>query len=344
MRINLINYYWIFLFIGAIIFIVSKKSKVTNVEVNEYLDKQSTDCLKGLSVLIVIFHHIALFSSKHNTYYNIFRNAGFLAVSIFLFVAGYGLMVQYLKKENYLKGFWRKILNLYLVFFVSNIVVTAINNLFLNTRYGIRDVLISSISFRFANERELWFVAVMIFMYFSFYIAFKFFKGKTGIVFIIISTIVYIILCKKFNRGSWWYNTSICFTIGIIFAIYKDRIYEMYQKRYTIKLIILLAFFGICMFLLHKKYWDIQYITPIVFITLITLLLLKFKLNSKVITFINNISFEMYLVHLIVLKVAFKEQSVRSSIYVVLLFPIMILLALIVQYICKYIKKIFRLV
>ena len=201
----------------------------------------------------------------------------------------------------------------------------------------------SSLGFKFANERELWFVAVIIFMYCCFYIAFKFFKVRTGIIFIIFSTIVYIMLCKNFNKGSWWYNTSICFSIGIIFAMYKERIYEIYKKRYLIKLVIIGALFGICMVLLHKKHWEVQYVTPIIFIILTTLLLCKLKLKSKVITFINSISFEMYLVHLIVLKVAFEEQIVRSSIYAVLLFPIMILLALMVHYICKYITKAFRL-
>lgn len=308
----------------------------------DFLKKSNTDILKGLSIIVVILSHIALFTKTGGLVHKVFINSGFLAVSIFLFVSGYGLIIQSSKKENYLKGFYKKVLYLYLVFVISNIVVTILNNLFLNTSYGIKDIIISSLKFKFANGRELWFVAIIIFMYINFYVAYKLFKGKTSLLVVLIGTALYIALCKIFGKGTWWYNTAICFTIGILFSIHKEKIEKFYKSKYWIKLIMVFFMFSISMILYTKKVTQLQYIIPIILIALITMILMKIELKSISMNFINRISFEMYLTHLIVLKILFKDSIPINSIYLVLAFPVMIILSIITQYIIKFIAKIIK--
>ena len=325
------------LLFGLLIF----KSKYMKLN-NDYLSKNNTDIIKGISVLMVILCHIAMFSITDGMIKRIFLNSGILAVAIFIFVSGYGLMSQLLKKENYLKGFWLKILNLFIIFIVSNIAITIISNLFLKTHYNIKDILLSSLQFNFSNGRELWFVACIIFMYISFFISFKLSKHK-GIIGVIISTFIYVFICKLVGKGAWWYNCASCFSLGVLFAMYKDKILNFYKKNYYIKGILVLFLFIVSMLLYIKGSSSMQFLIPIIFVILVTIILVKVKLQSNIFLYLNKISFEIYLTHLIVLQVAFQNLVERNSIYLLFLFLIMVILSLIVQRICKLILKILRL-
>lgn len=313
------------------------------VKVNDaYLSKNNTDILKGISVLVVIFCHIAMFCTNNSIMKTIFINSGILAVSIFFFTSGYGLMVQYMKKENYLKGFWKKIFKLVLLFLISNIFTTIVANVFLNVNYGIKDIILSSLKFQFSNGRELWFVACIIFMYISFYISFGKLKSK-GFIGIISLTIIYVIICILLGKGNWWYNCVYSFPLGMLFAKYNKEILDFYKRNYFLKLIISLTLFLTVMYLYIKGYVILQYVIPLLFVLFVTLVLIKVKLKSRIFLFLNNISFEMYLTHLVILQVAFCEPISRDSIYLVLLFPIMILVAILIQRICNLLLKLFRL-
>ena len=79
------------LIFGLLIF----KSKYMKLN-NDYLSKNNTDIIKGISVLVVILCHIAMFSVNDGMIKRIFLNSGILAVAIFIFVSGYGLMSQLL--------------------------------------------------------------------------------------------------------------------------------------------------------------------------------------------------------------------------------------------------------
>lgn len=307
----------------------------------EFLSKSNTNIIKGVSVILVILCHISMFTKNDSIMPKMFINTGLLAVAIFFFASGYGLMSQFQRKENYLKGFiLNKIIRLYLIFFISNIIVTIINNIFLGTGYGIKHIIISSLYGNFANGRELWFVVAILFFYLSFYVAFKFLKDKGSIISICIAPIIYIILCKFLGKGTWWYNTAFCFVVGVLVSIYKDNVFNFLKEKYVLNLAISLISFVITMFFYTRGYNKLQFIIPIIFIYLVCVLLMKVGLKSKSMSFINKISLEMYLVHLVILQVAFKDGIARDSIYLVVLFPVMILLSVITKLICDNTFKI----
>lgn len=340
MKIILTNYYLLYLLLFIIFISFVKSSNIAESGYNKYLSKNITDSLKGFSVLVVIFSHIALFSVNKNIFVTIFKNSGFLAVALFLFVSGYGLTEQLNKRENYLKGFiFNKIIRLYLIFFISNIIVTILNNIFLKTNYSAKNILSSSLYMNFANGRELWFVAAILFLYLTFYLSFKLFKDKFSNISICIAPIFYIILCKLLDRGTWWYNTCFCFTIGVLVSIYKEKVFHFFKSKYLLNFAISLIGLVGLMFFYIRGHSAFQYIIPIVFIWFICILTLKIEPKSKSMQYINKISFEMYLVHLIILQIAFKDEIQRRSLYLIATIPIMIILSIITKWICDNIFK-----
>ena len=72
--------------------------KITSYN-KDYLSVQQTENLKGIFILLVLFHHLNIFAGVGDIY-NFFSNAGFI------FISGYGLMYQFEHKGRaYVKSF-----------------------------------------------------------------------------------------------------------------------------------------------------------------------------------------------------------------------------------------------
>lgn len=333
-----------FFIIVIVPFLLLGKSKIFKLSTynNKYLAKNNTDIFKGLSVLIIIIHHLSLFLINDGIFKTIFSRMGFLAVSIFLFLSGYGLMFQFTrKKEGYFKGYFKsKILRLYLIFFCANVISTLIGNVFLNNKYNIMDVIKSSLLMNFADGRVLWFVAVILYFYAFFYIAFKFFDKNTAILIMFVSSGIWIIVNVFLNHGAWFYNAAICFPLGIIVAKYNEQIFKVAEKYYLLLLLGNSSLFLLSMVLYIKGKDKLQFVIPVVFIMLILLTLIKVNLKSKSLIFMNSISFEFYLLQIIILNVVFQTKNTMSSLYFFVAFAITVIASKILNMFVGYLFSI----
>lgn len=288
------------------------------------LDKQTTDSLKGLSAIVVMLYHLTFYSNS-KILSLLFTNTGQLAVAVFLFMSGYGLTVQHQKKgEGYFKGFWlNKIFRLILIFLISDVIVTIINNIFFGTDFGVLSIIKSAVRFCYPNGRELWFVAIIIFCYICFYIGKKYFDGN--LLWTALCPCIYIFACFIANRGSWWYNTAFCFVIGELVAFYKKQIdgilLNFYAGAFTCSIILFLAL----EYLYRNGINQLQYFCPVIFLFALYLLIMKVQIDSRVLQFINRMTFELYLVHLIVYKMFFDNGQPEIYLYVVMYIIILLL-------------------
>ena len=84
-----------------------------------YLDKPTTDWIRGVAILIIVIHHGVQHYNGFQFLYP-FQALGYGAVAVFLLLSGYGLGVQYQRKVNYLQNFLdSKILRLYITFWCA---------------------------------------------------------------------------------------------------------------------------------------------------------------------------------------------------------------------------------
>ena len=78
--------------------------------------------LRGFFMLLIVFHHISQLLAVPGSL-KLFQGIGILCVSFFFFQSGYGVMKNYLQKENYMHGFlFRRFCKLLLPFFLCNLV------------------------------------------------------------------------------------------------------------------------------------------------------------------------------------------------------------------------------
>ena len=83
--------------------------------------------LRGFFMLLVVFHHISQLLAVPGSL-KLFQGIGILCVSFFFFQSGYGVMKNYLQKENYMHGFlFRRFCKLLLPFFLCNLVFLCVN-------------------------------------------------------------------------------------------------------------------------------------------------------------------------------------------------------------------------
>ena len=83
-----------------------------------------------------------------------------------------------------------------------------------------------------------WFVDIIILMYILFYISFRVFSNKT--IAILVNTVLiifYIVLAIKLEYGFWWYNSSLPFVLGLLWAKNKENIDRLLKKYYFIPLV-----------------------------------------------------------------------------------------------------------
>ena len=85
---------------------------------NDYLGVNSTNGLKGLLALGIVFHHLSQWVTTGTEFVN-FKYMGTYIVSVFFFISGYGLYVQNNRKEDYLDNFLSKRLSKILTPFIA---------------------------------------------------------------------------------------------------------------------------------------------------------------------------------------------------------------------------------
>lgn len=184
----------------------------------------SVNATKKLQVVLACFIVLAHLSQMlHVPYLRLCTSCGGVAVALFFFISGYGLISGLLYKENYLGNFLNKRAGKILIpFVIASILYLCI--LFINGK-NIKGVDISVLHWDFFILPYSWYVEQIIVLYMIFYITNRFVQNKIiGIG--IISLIVFAYTLTKFyNDGKpFEYESTNCFSLGMCISFYEKKI------------------------------------------------------------------------------------------------------------------------
>lgn len=305
----------------ALLFLVLSKTKVVmplNSFNDDFMAVKNCNLYKGFFALIVILHHISQRVSI-GTLPPDFTRVGYLAVAVFLFLSGYGLQKQNLKKPDYSNGFLLKRIPAILIPYV---IMTFVYWLIYTLLGDVRSFATIWHNFIANGDPIVWFswyVVCILYFYITFYILMKIFKtNRVGTVFgSIVFCALYIFICQKLGFELWWYQTSFVFVLGIAFSSYEESIIKFIKKYYVAVLLFSLAFFVV----LAKHKWEIYWLVPsletelllvavlsFLFLVSFFTLSLKLKTDNKILDFLGKISFEIYMVQGALMLVLRNEQ------------------------------------
>lgn len=252
--------------------------------------------LKGLLALMVMFCHIA--PDVDFGIFSEFGNYGPVAVGMFFFISGYGLLKSLLSKDDYLQHFLSKRFSKLLP---PILIVTLC---FVPLKMVWQGETFSEIVSTLANGSTLtpfaWYVYVIILYYLIFYFLFKVIRRKLhALVVLILSIAAYVIIVKRVGWDACWYMSSHCFPLGLVCCYFEDSIKKMYMRKTILIIyaaaILILCYSGIGSYLGWPAWGSvIYYLIP--FLVMPLMYTLSFG-ESPFLRFTGKISYEIYILH-----------------------------------------------
>ena len=310
----------------------------------DYLSNKSTKSLKGLLALLIIFHHISQKITTGENFSN-FEYMGRYIVALFFFLSGYGLYFQYSNNATYMENFLKKrLVRIFIPFFVF-IVIYVIYRATLGEVVNV-DFFLSFWEDHSNIIYNGWFINSIIVLYVIFYISFKSKDTKIAVFKLVFLTLVYIFWKAYQDHGDWEYVSIMAFLLGIFWMKYRVSIDKFIEKKYFIFLIS----FSILMYV-FRHYEDImkdigitnRYVyygivgnlCTMVFVVYFLLLTNKLNFSNKYLDFLGDISFEIYMIHGLVMHYLgkfFVSSGVNDVLYTIVVLFVSIIFA-------YYIKK-----
>jgi peptidoglycan/LPS O-acetylase OafA/YrhL len=274
-----------------------------------YLSKENTSKLQAVMAFTIVFSHLATDISSGIIIRNSFLYVGYLAVSIFFFISGYGLMTQTKGKEskNYGKSiFFKRVPTLlieYIIFFIIYYLT-----------FHLSDPIVGSLYSLINGEPIVyhsWYIIEILLVYVVYGFTCLIFKNVKVILIINCLFVTALCICFYFcGYGEYWYLCTISLIVGLLYAYFKKNIDSILLKNQKCNILfIFMSFTAFLLFfaatgILKFKNIDIFALTltlkvfcSIFFSTFVAFLLTRAELRNPILKFCSNFSLEIYLIH-----------------------------------------------
>lgn len=213
------------------------------------LSLQRANALKGILSICVLISHVysyGIFCFENTTMNFLFGSLmGYLPVSIFFFLSGYGLESSYKKKgKGYIKSFFSsKILPFYAIYIILVMIYVAIH-LIVGNRITLI-WLIKSLTYGGTVVTFGWFLQTIFLLYCIFWLSYlKDVKPIFKLILMTIGEIVFCIMAYILRLPTTWYATSLCFCIGIYWKYFEEQIIEKIKFLIVRIVIMVIALWG----------------------------------------------------------------------------------------------------
>ncbi len=233
---------------------------------DKYLSKEYTNCMRGICAIIVVIHHLYQYTGFFSeTYIGMLLNlSGALAVSIFFFYSGYGLMLSSYKK-NYIQNFIRsRFLPLY-CFYVILIILYSFWTLWTEHTLPLREFA-QSFFFGETIVSKGWYLQATFVLYLFYFFSFSTFKSaKMSITAVAVAIFCYCIFCRLIDLGVWWYQTIPCVILGMVYCYLKAQI-DILLNRYAWRIFITSGVLFAIFYIISSLYFKEQLFKIICFL------------------------------------------------------------------------------
>ncbi|MBR3819440.1 MAG: acyltransferase family protein [Clostridia bacterium] len=273
----------------------------------DYMSPQKTGAIKGIFVIIVLFSHVRQYITLTSEWYDkpftdFMLFLGQLMVVMFLFYSGYGVTLGLAKKDGYVKSLISKRALKVLLHYDIAILIFYFLGLALGKNYTIKKLLLSFIGLD-AVGNSVWFIFVILILYIITWISFLFVKKKAVLgtaITTVLSVAAVVVLWLLKGKEYWWYDTLLCYPLGMCYAIskpYIDKALVPSFGKWAISTGITLAAFITLnhFFILNGKIRAIFIPMALVFTLLTVLLSMRISINNGVLRWFGKRVFGIYI-------------------------------------------------
>jgi putative acyltransferase len=186
-----------------------------------------------------------------------------------------------------------------------------------------------------------WFINSIIVLYIIFYVSFKKKDSKIAIFKLVFFTLVYIFWKVYQNHGDWEYVSIMAFFLGVFWMKDRSLIDKFIEKNYFV----FLVSFSILMYVFRRYevimknigitnkyvYYEIVgNLCTMIFVVYFLLLTNKLNFSNKYLDLLGDISFEIYMIHGLVMHYLgkfFVSSAVNDVIYTIVVLLVSIVFA-----------------
>lgn len=326
---------------------------------DDYLAKKKTDSIKGIFILLVFLSHSLRYVSKSgypfaglgdSAYCSFFAVLTQLTVVMFLFYSGYGVYESFKKKGwDYVKQMPRRRLLTTLLNFDVAVVIYALLCLALGITITLKDGLIALTAWQCIGLDQWgiffmdnWYIFVILLCYLATYIVLRSQSRKrlfhvVGIFALCLSGVV----ALAQSRGNFWYNTLLCFPLGVLYSAYKEPI-EAFLKRYywaalAVSVTLLAAIFALFSTVALPNLYQLpNNIFCMVFAMVVVITTMKFGIGNPVLHWLGGHLFPIFIyMRLPMIFMEYQSPSIIST-YPLLFILISLAVTLIIAYFYKH--------
>lgn len=259
-------------------------------------DRAVTNRCRGFFAVLVILHHMSQRVTEGGLL-RIYLDIGYLAVAMFFFYSGYGLMKKGIGQK---KGYFKRRLpgviipyiltmGIYWILYAVNGDVKSIGGLMLEHLHNT-----SGISF-------LWYVFVYVFWIVFLGIALQGMKRDIQILYAaIVFSIGFIVLFLAVYPAAFWiYDSILLIPCGCAWAYYEKSVLRQIREHWGTVFVVSLVLFGVTLVRPGNSVLRIAsyMISAVVFMILLNTILMKYKPKGNVLSFLGSISYEIYILH-----------------------------------------------
>ncbi|MBE6587344.1 MAG: acyltransferase [Ruminococcaceae bacterium] len=273
----------------------------------DYAGISQTTAVKGFFAAVIVMSHLLGYvtSLAHPTeeiYRTVINHIGQLMVAMFFFYSGYGVVVSYQKKGDYYNTFLKNRLLKVLVHFDIAVLLFAIMNLVLSISYDKAQYITCWVGWGSIGNSN-WFIFDTLVFYFIAFIAMtvreytktdmKIFASVVSVLCLFFWAIMAILYGKA---ATWWYDTVLCFPVGIWYAVFKDKIDAFAKKWYFYLPTLALLSLGFAFLYGRRFYVEYYSLLAPVFCLLLTWVTMKVKFDNKILGWLGKHSFSIYII------------------------------------------------
>ncbi len=286
------------IYFAVVVYGVKFKSDNTG----EYLSIENTTAIKGIFILMVFLSHfnsyIELNGRFDGIYIKFFYIIGQAMVTMFLFYSGYGIMESIKKKgDSYIYQIPVKRVLATLFKFDCAIVLFFIMGLVFSTPMSVKKVLLSLIGWESIGNSN-WYIFVILLLYILTFIVFKITGTKKLFLSSLILTVligILVLITAKFKiKETHWYDTALCFAVGMIYSLFKEKIAKVVNHNIFIwGITVALSFF--LYFALKDMGFLCYLVANLCFAFGIVAVTMRVTLKNKVLVWCGKNLFEIYI-------------------------------------------------
>ncbi len=311
-----------------------------NFYADECLSRDVTDSIKGIFIWLVFLSHFASYVTYTSTVdllgLKISQLLGQLIVACFFFYSGFGICEAYKKRgHSYIKSFPKNRILKTLLHFDLAVLLFLVLKLILNQKITLENTLLSFIGWKSLGNSN-WYIFVILALYSLTFLSFSVIKNNTSKATVSVSILsVALIVFLFFTKESYWYDTLLCYVLGMWISLFKDKILQLVTKNNIVWFLsagTLFVLFAVLYLIPHNSgmfFFNTFLLAPI-FCLLITVFLLKLRIANKPLIFSGQYLFEIYILQRIPM-IVFKEiglKDINLYLYFVSCLAVTILLAL----------------